>query len=93
MPAEPNEAAIGWADIEDAVGRRDWAAASRLTRELEQEWHAVRGFVEIFAGPGAETWGRLMDKAMARLSEALAASPVDPAVVDAAMSRFRMFMQ
>lgn len=93
MPADRNEAVAAWAELEDAVGRLDWAAASKLAQEFEKEWTAVRGFVEMFAGPGGETWGRLVDKAMKGLVEALHARPADPTVVDAAMSRFRMFMQ
>ena len=92
MPDESRVAVLEWSDLEDAVGRRDWAAASGLAQEFEQEWRTVRAFVEIFAGPGAQTWARLMNKAMAGLVEALSAQPIDPAAVDGAMSRFRMLM-
>ncbi len=92
MPADPNDVEAEWAELEDAVGRGDWAAALRLVLEFEQEWKTVQGFIEIFAGPGGETWGRLMNRGMAGLLDAVAARPVDPVAVDGAMSRFRMLM-
>ncbi|MGH1348765.1 MAG: hypothetical protein ACRBN8_44930 [Nannocystales bacterium] len=92
MPAD-RSAVAAWQELEDAVGRLDWAAASKLAQEFEGEWNAVRGFVEMFAGPDGETWGHLVDKAMKALVEALSARPVDSTVVDTAMSRFRMFMR
>ncbi len=92
MPADPNDVEADWAELEDAVGRGDWAAALRLVLEFEQEWKTVQGFIEIFAGPGGETWGRLMNRGMAGLLDAVAARPVDPVAVDGAMSRFRMLM-
>jgi hypothetical protein len=92
MSDESRVAALEWSDLEDAVGRRDWVVASRLAQEFEQEWKTVRAFVEIFAGPGAQTWARLMNKAMTGLVEALCARPIDPVAVDGAMSRFRMLM-
>jgi len=93
VPADHNDAEVEWAELEEAVGRRDWVTALELSLNLEREWKTVRGFVEIFAGPGGERWGRLIDKAIAGLLEALGNLPVDPAAVDAAMSRFRMFMR
>ena len=67
--------------------------ALELSLNLEREWKTVRGFVEVFAGPGGETWGRLIDKAITGLLEALGELPVDPVEVDGALSRFRMFMR
>lgn len=92
MPTDRNEVEAEWAELEAAVERGDWATASELAREFEQEWKTVRSFVELFAGPGADVWGRLVDKAMASLLEALRAGLVDPVAVDGAMARFRMFM-
>lgn len=92
MSDESGVVALEWSDLEDAVGRRDWVVASQLALEFEQEWKTVQAFVEIFAGPGAETWGHLMNKAMTGLVKALCAGPIDPVAVDGAMSRFRMLM-
>jgi len=92
VSVDPRDTKAGWADLEDAIGRRDWGTALKLTREFEQEWEVARGFVEIFAGPGSEAWVSLMNKAMAGLLDVLSAQPVEIVAVDRAMTRFRMFM-
>ena len=80
---------LGWPEIEEAVGREDWAEASRLAQEFEQEWRTVRGIVGIFAGLGG--WSRAIDKAMADLLAALDARPVDAVALERAMAWFRRF--
>jgi len=90
--AAERKTAEGWAELEDAVGRRDWEVALGLAQAFERDWQEVRGFVEIFVGLGTDTWARPINKAMKGLLDALSESPVDPVVVDGVMSRFRVLM-
>ncbi|MBV1858595.1 MAG: hypothetical protein KUG77_09310 [Nannocystaceae bacterium] len=81
-----------WSDLEDAVGRQDWVGALVLAQEVGAEWRSVRDLLEVFAGPGAEKWSRVIGEALQGLLAALAANPVRVAGVDAAMSRLREFI-
>ena len=86
MPDEPiNE----WSDLEDAVARQDWGAASRFAEEFDAQWREVRGFAEVFAGPGADGWSRVIDDALEALLAALSIRPIPRAAVGAAMQRMR----
>lgn len=85
----PDETIREWSELEDAAARQDWAEASRLAEEFEREWKAVRGFVEVFAGPGAGGWSQVIDDALEALTAALSIRPVPRAAVEAAMQRMR----
>ena len=85
----PDEPIREWSDLEDAVARQDWGAASRLAEEFDTQWRAVRGFVEVFAGPGAGGWSRKIDDALEALTAALSIRPTPQAAVEAAMKRMR----
>ena len=85
----PDETIREWSELEDAVARQDWAEASRLAEEFEQEWKTVRGFAEVFAGPGAGGWSQVIDDALEALTAALSIRPARRAAVEAAMKRMR----
>lgn len=85
----PDEPIREWSDLEDAVARQDWGAASRLAEEFDAQWRAVRGFAEVFAGPGAGGWSRKIDDALEALTAALSIRPTPQAAVEAAMKRMR----
>lgn len=85
----PDETIREWSELEDAAARQDWAEASRLAEEFEREWKAVRGFAEVFAGPGAGGWSQVIDDALAALIAALRRRPLSAAAVETAMGRMR----
>lgn len=85
----PDDVITEWSDLEDAVQRRDWGAASRFAEEFEVQWREVRGFAEVFAGPGADGWSKVIDDALEALTAALSIRPVPARAVEAAMGRMR----
>lgn len=85
----PNETIREWSELEDAVARQDWAEASMLAGEFEQEWKTVRGFAESVAGPGAGGWSQVIDEALEALTAALSIRPVPKAAVEKAMQKMR----
>lgn len=89
----PDEPISEWADLEEAVRRQDWTLASRYAEEFDAQWREVRGFAELFAGPGAEGWSRVIDDALEALLAALSIRPVQPASVEAAMGRLRAILE
>jgi len=71
-----------WREFDRAVHRRDWRRARRLASLLAAEWGAVRGFLEVVAGPGASAPIRELEALIVRLRDALE-SPVNVAEVEA----------
>ncbi len=90
MPDEPIEE---WSDLEQAVERQDWDAASRLAEGFHAQWQEVRGFAEAFAGPGADGWSSVIDDAVEALLAALSIRPVPRKALEAAMLRIREILQ
>ena len=85
----PDEPISEWSDLEGAVAREDWGPASRLAEEFDAQWREVRGFAEVFAGPGADGWSRVIDDAIEALLAAFSIRPIQRAAVEAAMQRMR----
>ncbi len=72
--------------------RHDWPRAVVLARSLAAEWLAVRGFLELFAGPDADVAIQGVDEAMASMVAALEADQVDPEMAEEATSRLRALL-
>ena len=89
----PDEPITEWSDLEHAVARQDWSAASRLAQEFDAQWREVRGFAEVFAGPGADGWSRVIDDAIEALLAALSIRPIPRAALEAAMLRMREILE
>jgi len=81
-----------WSDLETAVVRHDWPMAVVLVRSLAAEWRAVRGFLELFAGPDADVAMQAIDDAMAGMVAALEVDQVDPEMAEKAVSRLRALL-
>jgi hypothetical protein len=89
----PDEPIREWSDLERAVARQDWDAASRLAEEFDAQWREVRGLAEVFAGPGADGWSRVIDDAIEALLAALSIRPIPRAALEAAMLRMREILE
>lgn len=89
----PDDPLKEWSDLEHAVERQDWDAASRLAEEFHAQWREVRGFAEAFAGPGADGWSSVIDDGVEALLAALSIRPVPRTALEAAILRMREILE
>lgn len=90
LPAE--SMAQWWQEFDLAVRRRDWGRARPLAEQLAAEWQAIRGFLMAFVGPDADEAIRELDVLSAELRDAVGASPVRAANVEALVLRLKRWL-
>ena len=81
-----------WSDLERAVAREDWDAALTSAEEFDTQWRDVRGIADLFVGPGADGWSKVVDEALEALLAALSRRPGSRVGVEAAMKRMRKIL-
>lgn len=90
LPAE--SMARWWQEFDLAVRRRDWGLARPLAEQLAAEWQAIRGFLVVFVGSDADTAIQELDMLSAELRDAVRASPVRAADVEALVLRLKRWL-